>query len=208
MKHITKFVKYIVEAKGIISDDDLEALTIPFTHMGIKYTMSDELIATTDEFKGRKYKNIHFDISRMKYNKGFDGHDNNWISDDKIWDFFDELINLRNHLDTKVLFNFGIRQYGYSSCYISYLIGDEVESGAEVEILKVYNELREKHNRSKTDFSYSMTFDKKVDKIVININDAFTPRRWNTFVREIDLSNCDVDIKQIYDRAKITITHK
>ena len=206
MKHITKFVKYIVEAKGIISDDDLEALTIPFAHMGITYRMSDEQIATVDEFKGRKYKNIHFSMN-FKTNDGF-GHEGVYISDDKVWEFLDEILNLKNHLDTKVLFNFGKQIHGSWFCYISYLIGDEVESGDEVEILKVYNELREKYNRSKTDFSYSMTFDKKVDKIVININDAFTPRRWNTFVREIDLSNCDVDIKQIYDRAKITITHK
>jgi hypothetical protein len=206
MKHLTKFVKYIVEAKGVISDDDLEALTIPFKHMGITYRISDEQIATVDEFKGRKYKSIHFSMN-FKTNDGF-GHEGVYISDDKVWEFLDELLNLRNHLDSKVLFNFGTRIQDSWYCYISYLIGDEVESGNEVEILKVYNELREKYNKSKTNFSYSMTFDKKVDKIVININDEFTPRRWNNFVREIDLSNCNVDIKQIYDRAQITITHK
>ena len=78
MKHLTKFVKYIVEAKGIISDDDFEALTIPFKHMGVTYRISDEQIATVDEFKGRKYKNIHFSIN-FKVNNG-----NLKITKDKI----------------------------------------------------------------------------------------------------------------------------
>lgn len=206
MKHITKFVKYIVEAKGIISDDDFEALTIPFKHMGVTYRISDEQIATVDEFKGRKYKNIHFSIN-FKVNNGF-GNEGVYISDDRIWEFLDELLNLRNHLDTKILIDLGKKTYGGWYCNISYLIGEDVESGNEVELLKVYNDLREKYNRSKTDFSYSMTFDKRVDKIIINIGDEFTTRKWNTFVREIDLSNCNVDIKQIYNSAKITITHK
>lgn len=207
MKHLTKFVKYIVEAKGIISDDDFDTLTIPFTHMGITYRISDEQIATDDEFKGRRYKTIYFGLSRMKKNSGFDGSVN-YISDDKIWEFLDELLNLRNHLDTKVLFNFGKREYGDWFCNISYLIGEEKESGSQVELLKVYNELREKHNKARTAFNYGMSLKIKDDTIIIDINDEFTNRKWNLFVRDIDLSSFDVNVVQIYDRAKITIKHK
>jgi hypothetical protein len=30
MKHLTKFVNYIIESKGIISNEDFDALIIPF----------------------------------------------------------------------------------------------------------------------------------------------------------------------------------
>lgn len=208
MKHLTKFVKYIVEAKGIISDDDFDTLTIPFEHMGIKYSISSgEQVATDDEFKGRKYRTIYFDLSRIKKNSGFDGNVN-YISDDKIWEFLDELLNLRNHLDTKVLFNFGMRPHGSWFCNISYLIGEEKESGNKVELLKVYNELREKHNKARTAFNYGMSLRIDGDVMIVDINDEFTTRKWNLFVRDIDLSNFNVDVAQIYDKAKITIKHK
>jgi hypothetical protein len=56
--------------------------------------------------KGRN-KTIYFGLSKIKENNGFAGGSQNYISDDKIWEFFDELLNLRNHLGTKVLINFG-----------------------------------------------------------------------------------------------------
>jgi hypothetical protein len=41
--------------------------------------------------KGRKYKTIYFDFLKLKENNGFFGGSQNYISDDKIWEFFDEL---------------------------------------------------------------------------------------------------------------------
>jgi hypothetical protein len=59
MKHITQFIEYIKEAKGIISDEYLIELLIPFLHMGIKYRITDkDETVTKGEFTGRKYKQI------------------------------------------------------------------------------------------------------------------------------------------------------
>jgi hypothetical protein len=60
--------------------------------------------------------------SKIKENNGFAGGSQNYISDDKIWEFFDELLNLRNHLGTKVLINFRSTHGGWY-CNISYLVG-------------------------------------------------------------------------------------
>jgi hypothetical protein len=98
MKHLTKFVNYIIESKGIISNEDFDALIIPFL-IWVFLLMSEDETSTVDEFKGRN-KTIYFGLSKIKENNGFAGGSQNYISDDKIWEFFDELLNLRNHLGT------------------------------------------------------------------------------------------------------------
>jgi hypothetical protein len=61
----------------------------------------------------------------------------------KIWEFFDELLNLRNHLGTKVLINFGRSTHGGWYCNnISYLVGEDIESGDQFELLRVYDQLK------------------------------------------------------------------
>jgi hypothetical protein len=207
MKHLTKFVNYIIESKGVISNEDFDALTIPFSHMGISVDVRDDKTSTVDEFKGRKYKTIYFGLSKIKENSGFDGGQN-YISDDRIWEFFDELLNLRNHLDTKVLINFGRSTYGGWYCNISYLIGEDIESGDEFELLIVYNQLKKKQNTTGTDFSYAMVSELSGDEILITVKYEFTRRKWNLFMREIDLSNFDVNIIENESSAEIKIKHK
>jgi hypothetical protein len=90
------------------------------------------------EFKGRKYKTIYFGLLKLKK-----------IMDSLVvlktiypminMEFFDELLNLRNHLGTKVLINFGRSTHGGWYCNISYLVGEDIESGDQFELLRVYN---------------------------------------------------------------------
>jgi hypothetical protein len=89
MKHLTKFVNYIIESKGIISNEDFDALIIPFL-ISISVNVQDDKTSTDD----RKRYILDF----LKLKKIMDsGGSQNYISDDKIWEFFDELLNLRNH---------------------------------------------------------------------------------------------------------------
>jgi hypothetical protein len=208
MKHLTKFVNYIIESKGIISNEDFDALIIPFSHMGISVNVQDDKTSTVDEFKGRKYKTIYFGLSKIKENNGFAGGSQNYISDDKIWEFFDELLNLRNHLGTKVLINFGRSTHGGWYCNISYLVGEDIESGDQFELLRVYDQLKKKQGTARTDFNYGMVSKLSGDEILITVSYEYTKRKWKLFVREIDLSNFDVNIIENGSSAEIKIKHK
>jgi hypothetical protein len=98
-----------------------------------------------DEFKGRKYKTIYFGLSKIKENNGFQLVVLKTIYPMiKYGNFFDELLNLRNHLGTKVLINFGRSTHGGWYCNISYLVGEDIESGDQFELLRVYDQLKKK----------------------------------------------------------------
>jgi hypothetical protein len=47
MKHLTKFVNYIIESKGIISNEDFDALIIPFL-ISISVNVQDDKTSTDD----------------------------------------------------------------------------------------------------------------------------------------------------------------
>jgi len=214
MKHITQFIEYIKEAKGIISDEYLIELLIPFLHMGIKYRIADEETITKGEFEGRKYKQIFFELNKIKTTNIFGWHES--IIDDDIWEFLDEIIALKHRLDSDlVAIYIDNSKYTGWGVTIAYVVGGDVESGVELELKKLYKELQTKHNNTKTDFGYSMSKNLNLEdkNIIVTVNDNFTKRKWNLFVRDIDMSKFDVNIKEGVNRwgttdGTITITPK
>jgi hypothetical protein len=200
MKHITKFVEYIKESKGIINDEYLIELLLPFLDMGIEYRIGDEETITKGEFTGRKYKQIFFKLDKVETTNIFGW--NETIIDNNIWEFLDEIISLKLRLDSDLV---GIHMTNNThigwAFTIAYILGGEAESGVELELKKIYNALQSKHNKTNTDFGYNMS--KKLNledkNIVVTISNYFTIRKWNLFVRDIDMSKFDVDIKEYSD---------
>ena len=213
MKHITQFIEYIKEAKGIISDEYLIELLIPFLHMGIKYRITDEETVTKGEFTGRSYKQILFELNKFETTNIFGWHES--IIDDNIWEFLDEIIALKHRLDSDLvgiyMNNSNHTGWGFT---IAYIVGGDTESGVELELKQLYKELQAKHNKTNTDFGYSMT--KKLNledrNITVQVSDQFTKRKWKLFTKDIDMSKFDVDIKEETSNwgisATITITPK
>ena len=214
MKHITQFIEYIKEAKGIISDEYLIELLIPFLHMGIKYRITDkDETVTKGEFTGRKYKQIHFELNKFETTNIFGWQES--IIDNDIWEFLDEIISLKLRLDSDLvglyMNNSNHTGWGFT---IAYIVGGDAESGVGLELKKLYKELQTKHNNTNTDFGYSMT--KKLNledkNIIVTVSDSFTKRKWNLFVRDIDMSKFNVDIKEETSNwgisGTITITPK
>lgn len=214
MKHITQFIEYIKEAKGIISDEYLVELLIPFLHMGIKYRITDEETITKGEFTGRKYKQIFFELNKIETTNIFGWYES--IIDNDIWEFLDEIISLKHRLDSDLVgLHMGNTTHSGWSFTIAYIVGGEAESGVELELKKLYKELGVKSNNTNTNFVYSMS--KKLNledkNIIVTVSDNFTKRKWNLFVRGIDMSKFDVDIKEGVNRwgttdGTITITPK
>jgi hypothetical protein len=138
------------------------------------------------------------------------------IIDDRFWDFLDELISLKNRLEsTKVTINTNWRHH----IVLTFIQKAKIE-GPLFLVQQLYNEMTKKTSAAKSDFVNCMTkkLDKENLKITVNCSSAwpssaYTDRKWNGLFRGIDFSKFYVEKDITEDRwgdksATITITLK
>jgi len=214
MKYLHNFLRHLNESSEDITDlskEDLDELLIPITDLGIEYSFSEPRTITEGEFSGYKSINIIF---RNSFKLGPSGGYTEQIIDDKFWEFLDELIALKNRLESsRVSINPHMRHH----IIVTFIQNSKVE-GDLFKIQKLYNEMTKRTSAAKSDFVNDMTkkLDKEELKITVNCNgwvSSYTDRKWNGLFRGIDFSDFNVE-KNIeedsYDdkSAVITITLK
>jgi hypothetical protein len=196
MKYLSRFVTYLNESNEDITDlskEDLNELLLPITDLGIEYSLTEPRTITEGEFSGYKSMNINF---RNSFKVGPSGGYTEQIIDDKFWDFLDELISLKNRLESsKVTINTNWKHH----IVVTFIQKAKVE-GDLFTIQKLYNEMNVRTSASKSDFSNNMTkkLDKENLKITVNCNGAwdtasYTDRKWNGLFRGIDFSKFNVE---------------
>ncbi len=216
LKYFENFVNYLNESTEDVTDlskDELDELLIPMTDLGIEYSITTPRVITDGEFSGYKSLNIQF---RNSFNLGPAGGYTEQIIDEKFWDFLDELIALKNRLESsRVSINTNWRH----GIVVTFIQKAKVE-GDLFTIQKLYNEMSVRTNASKSDFSNGMIkrFNKDELKIVVTCGGSFgsaeyTDRKWNGLFRGIDFSKFNVEKEITEDRygsksATITITLK
>ncbi len=216
MKYLEKFVNYLTESSEDITDlskEELDDLLVPMTDMGIEYSFTTPRVITEGEFAGYKSLNIQF---RNSFQLGPAGGYTEQIIDDKFWDFLDELIALKNRLESaRVSVSTNWRHY----IIVTFIQKAKVEGDLFL-IQKLYNEMSTRTNAAKSDFSNNMTksLDKENLKIIVKCNGSFgssdyTDRKWNGLFRGIDFSKFNIEKEITEDRygsksATITITLK
>ena len=216
MRHLEKFVTYLNESNEDITDlskEDLDDLLLPITDLGIEYSFSEPRTITEGEFSG--YKSIDI-IFRNTFKLGPSGGYTEQIIDDKFWDFLDELIALKNRLESaKVSINSNWKNY----IVVTFIQKAKVE-GDLFTIQKLYNDMNLRTNASKSDFTNNMTksLDKENLKITVRCSGGFgssdyTDRKWYGLFRGIDFSKFNVEKEITEDRwggksANIAITLK
>lgn len=216
MKYLENFVNYLNESNEDVTDltkEELDELLIPIADLGIEYSFTSPRVITDGEFSGYKSMNIQF---KNSFNLGPSGGYTENIVDDRFWDFLDELIAVKNRLESaKVTINTNWRHY----IVVTFIQKAKVE-GDLFTIQKLYNEMVLRTNASKSDFVNNMTksLDKENLKITVNCNGSiesasYTDRKWNGLFRGIDFSKFNVEKEITEDRwgsksAKITITLK
>lgn len=216
MRYLENFVNYLNESVEDITDlskEDLDELLLPITDLGIEYSFSEPRTITEGEFSGYKSINIIF---RNTFQIGPAGGYTEQIIDDKFWDFLDELIALKNRLESaRVSINTNWKHH----IVVTFIQKAKVE-GDLFTIQKLYNEMNVRTSASKSDFSNNMTkkLDKENLKITVNCNGAwdtasYTDRKWNGLFRGIDFSKFNVEKEITEDRygdksAIVTITIK
>lgn len=216
MKYLEKFVNYLTESSEDITDlskEELDDLLVPMTDMGIEYSFTTPRVITEGEFAGYKSLNIQF---RNSFQLGPAGGYTEQIIDDRFWDFLDELIALKNRLESaRVSVSTNWRHY----IIVTFIQKAKVEGDLFL-IQKLYNEMSTRTNAAKSDFSNNMTksLDKENLKIIVKCNGSFgssdyTDRKWNGLFRGIDFSKFNIEKEITEDRygsksATITITLK
>jgi hypothetical protein len=216
LKYFENFVNYLNESTEDVTDlskEELDELLIPMTDLGIEYSITTPRVITDGEFSGYKSLNIQF---RNSFNLGPAGGYTEQIIDEKFWDFLDELIALKNRLESsRVSINTNWRH----GIVVTFIQKAKVE-GDLFTIQKLYNEMSVRTNASKSDFSNGMVkrFNKDELKIVVTCGGSFgsaeyTDRKWNGLFRGIDFSKFNVEKEITEDRygsksATITITLK
>lgn len=203
MRYLEKFVTYLNESSEDITDlskEDLDDLLLPITDLGIEYSFSEPRTITEGEFSGYKSINIIF---RNTFKLGPSGGYTEQIIDDKFWDFLDELIALKNRLESsRVSINTNWRHH----IVVTFIQKAKVE-GSLFLIQQLYNEMSKRRNVSKSDFSNNMVQRLHKDdlKIVVNCNGSwdtasYTDRKWNGLFRGIDFSKFNIEKEITTDR--------
>lgn len=216
LKYFENFANYLNEAAEDITDlskEELDELLIPMTDLGIEYSFTTPRVITDGEFSGYKSLNIQF---RNSFKLGPAGGYTEQIIDEKFWDFLDELIALKNRLESARV---SISTNWRHGIVVTFIQKAKVE-GDLFSIQKLYNEMSVRTNASKSDFSNNMTknLDKENLKITVNCNGvwdtaSYTDRKWNGLFRGIDFSKFNVEKEITTNRygdksAIITITLK
>ncbi len=216
MKYLERFSNYLIESNEDITDlskEELDELLTPMTDLGIEYSFTAPRVITEGEFSGYKSMNIQF---RNSFEMGPAGGYTEQIIDEKFWDFLDELIALKNRLESsRVSINTNWRH----GIVVTFIQKAKVEGDLFL-IQKLYNEMSTRTNAAKSDFSNNMTksLDKENLKIIVKCNGSFgssdyTDRKWNGLFRGIDFSKFNVEKEITEDRygsksATVTITLK
>ena len=216
LKYFENFVNYLNESSEDVTDlskEELDELLIPITDLGIEYSFTAPRVITDGEFSGYKSMNIQF---RNSFKFGASGGYTEQIIDDKFWDFLDELIALKNRLESaRVSINSNWKNY----IVVTFIQKAKVE-GDLFTIQKLYNDMNLRTNVSKSDFTNNMTksLDKENLKITVRCSGGFgssdyTDRKWNGLFRGIDFSKFNVEKEITEDRyggksANIAITLK
>jgi len=212
MRYLENFVNYLNESVEDITDlskEELDELLVPITDLGIEYSLTEPRTITEGEFSGYKSMNINF---RNSFKLGPSGGYTEQIIDDRFWDFLDELISLKNRLESsKVTINTNWRHH----IVVTFVQKSKVEGDLFL-VQQLYNEMTKRTSAAKSDFVNCMTkkLDKENLKITVNCGgwderSSYTDRKWNGLFRGIDFSKFSVE-KEITDSnsAVITITLK
>ena len=216
LKYFENFANYLNESAEDVTDltkEELDELLIPITDLGVEYSFSPPRVITDGEFSGYKSMNIIF---RNSFQLGASGGYTEQIIDEKFWDFLDELIALKNRLESSKV---SIGTNWKHHIVVTFIQKAKVE-GDLFTIQKLYNDMALRTNASKSDFTNNMTktLDKENLKITVRCNGGFgssdyTDRKWNGLFRGIDFSKFNVEREITEDRwggksANVAITLK
>ena len=198
---IIKFSNYISESLDL-TIDDIKDLLLPFDDLGIEYVIEDSILNTFGKFSGRYSRRIYFKTDfKTECMSGFD----DMIVNDIYFAFLDEIVALRGRLESDQV-GINIRKGGGTS--LVFLEKREETNNDELLLKTLHNEIRNRANKSSSDFCNFLTSKISGDSVIIKSSYYFTQRKWNGLIRGLDVSKFDIDINMDNPAVFITMTLK
>ncbi len=190
MKYLHKFFQHLNESQDItdLSKEELDEMLLPISDLEIEYSYQPPRVITEGEYAGYTSMNITF---RNSFKTGPMGGYTEMITDDKFWEFLDELIAFKNRLESVQV---AINTNWKWGIVLSFIQNAKVE-GDLFKMQKLYNEMVKRTSVAKSDFSNGMVkrFDKDNMTITARCSSGYTDRKWNGLFRGLDFSEFNVD---------------
>jgi hypothetical protein len=190
MKYLHKFLHHLNESQDItdLSKEELDEMLLPIKDLEISYNLTEPRTITEGEYEGYTSMNIVF---RSNFKTGPMGGYTDMIIDEKFWEFLDELIALKNRLESVQV---SIAPSFKYNIVVSFIQNAKVE-GDLFKVQKLYNEMTKRTSIAKSDFSNNMTkrLNKEELKITVHCGDGYTDRKWNGLFRGIDFSEFNIE---------------
>jgi hypothetical protein len=190
MRYLHKFLQHLNESQDItdLSKEELDEMLLPIKDLEISYNLTEPRTITEGEYEGYTSMNIVF---RSNFKTGPMGGYTEMIIDEKFWEFLDELIALKNRLES---FQVSIAPSFKYNIVVSFIQNAKVE-GDLFKVQKLYNEMTKRTSIAKSDFSNNMTkrLNKEELKITVHCGDGYTDRKWNGLFRGIDFSEFNIE---------------
>jgi hypothetical protein len=190
MRYLHKFLQHLNESQDItdLSKEELDEMLLPIKDLEISYNLTEPRTITEGEYAGYTSMNIVF---RSNFKTGPMGGYTEMIIDEKFWEFLDELIALKNRLESVQV---SIAPSFKYNIVVSFIQNAKVE-GDLFKVQKLYNEMTKRTSIAKSDFSNNMTkrLNKEELKITVHCGDGYTDRKWNGLFRGIDFSEFNIE---------------
>lgn len=185
MKYLDRFFNYIKESNQF-DLDEIRNMLLPVKDMGVVTMISDGTIFK-GEYNGHKYLNIRFRLNTLNSDSLIvNSYESTYINDDKIWDFFDELLAFRGRLLESGLSNDCLIKFneirGEHSVTVV-LIGEKEE---DIKLLEFSQRIKSQLNKMITDFSYDT---------VVTFNDSYI------MIKTSEFSYSDRKLRNLLNRS-------
>lgn len=200
MKYLNRFFNYIKESNQF-DLDEIETMLLPVSDMGIGVAVSEQRIVFNGEYSGHNYLNISFTFDSLKSESliiepNYSSYEATYINDDKIWNFFDELLDFRSRLLETGLSNdclIRLNEIRDNHIIQLVLIGDKEDD--DYILLELSQRMKSQLNKMTTDFSYHTTINYNDNYIIIRTSEhCYTDRKLKSLInRSLNLDSMSFD---------------
>lgn len=213
MKYLNRFFNYIKESNQF-DLDEIESMLLPIKDMGINFivskhgTSSDTIF--NGEYSGHKYLSINFRLDSLKSESLIvSSYESVYINDDKVWEFFDELLSFRGRLLESDLSNDCLIRFnevrGEHNIRLI-LIGDKDDEGPK--LLELSQRMKSELNNMRTDFAYDTIITYNDGYIIVKTSEySYTDRKLKNLInRSLNLHSMsfdDIKIEKTMDGMEI-----
>lgn len=188
MKYLDRFFTYIKESNQF-DLDEINSMLLPVKDMDIDFTIlgqgaSDNYLVN-GMYNGHKYLHIKFKLNSLRTESLIiNSYESEYISDDKVWEFLEELLSFRVRALNGRLCNECLIQFNNirNDQFITLLLVGDKEND-NIELLELSEKMKSRLYSMSTEFSYDTIVTYHGDYIMVKTSEYFyTDRKFKNLI--------------------------